>query len=54
MEFDTKQMRDALGQFVTGVTVATVLPSRSSWEAVCNTSIQLILLLPLFWQTAVS
>ena len=28
MQFDTKQMRDALGQFVTGVTVVTVLPAR--------------------------
>ncbi|MDG1663562.1 MAG: flavin reductase family protein [Pseudomonadales bacterium] len=28
MEFDTKQMRDALGQFVTGVTVVTVLPAK--------------------------
>ena len=28
MEFDTKKMRDALGQFVTGVTVVTVLPAK--------------------------
>ena len=28
MGFDTKQMRDALGQFVTGVTVVTVLSAK--------------------------